>query len=378
MKIFYLANIRLPTEKAHGIQIMNMCAAFAVCGVEVVLIVPRRKNSIKDNPFHFYTIKPSFTIIYLPCLDLIPFEKWLGRAAFYIQSLSFLMVCRVYALFKNYDYIYTRDLWVTSLFTSVILELHTISGRIKKMLSLWKKHLSKCIVLTQAMARDLEHIGFLPSQIKVAPDGVDLPRFQVGETKTGAREKVGLPNDKILLGYVGMLRTMGVEKGLSILVQALVGLSEQVCLVVVGGHNDDIFAYQTLACSLGVEDRVFFVGQVPHAMIPVYLRSFDMVAAPFPPTEHYMHYMSPLKLFEYMASGKPIIASDLPSMREVLNEEGAFWVKEHNADVWREKIAYVLLHTAEAEQKAVISYEGVKKLQWQDRAERIIDFLQKR
>ena len=79
MKILHITPARLPTEKAHGIQIMEMCQAFANLNVELELIVPRRFNKIKEDPFSYYDISPNFKITYLPCIDLMPLDFILGN-----------------------------------------------------------------------------------------------------------------------------------------------------------------------------------------------------------------------------------------------------------------------------------------------------------
>ena len=76
MKIAYIQNVRIPTERAHGIQIMKMCEALARLGHDVELIVPRRSNLLKENPFNYYGIRKTFKIRKLPCLDLIPLNKY--------------------------------------------------------------------------------------------------------------------------------------------------------------------------------------------------------------------------------------------------------------------------------------------------------------
>src|SRR3989338_7774332 len=96
MKIIYLANARIPTEKAHGLQIMKMCEAFSLLKtenrkskIEVGLIAPRRFNKIKQSPFKYYDVQPIFKITKLPCLDLTFFG--FGRAGFFIQIFTFLI-----------------------------------------------------------------------------------------------------------------------------------------------------------------------------------------------------------------------------------------------------------------------------------------------
>ena len=59
-KLIYIANLRLPTEKAYGIQIAKMCEAFGALGLDVELVTPYRISKIKDNLFDYYSIKKNF------------------------------------------------------------------------------------------------------------------------------------------------------------------------------------------------------------------------------------------------------------------------------------------------------------------------------
>jgi len=107
MKILYIANIRIPTEKAHGYQIMKMCEAFSLGGMEVELVVPWRFNKIHDDPFDFYQVKRCFKIRKLFSIDLMPLM--LPRICFWIQSLTFVMYMLFYIFFHKVDIIYSRD-----------------------------------------------------------------------------------------------------------------------------------------------------------------------------------------------------------------------------------------------------------------------------
>ena len=93
MKIIYLANARIPTEKAHGIQIMKMCEAFSDADAKILLLIPRRINWIKEDPFEYYGIKKNFRIKKLPTIDLIPLDFILGNLALWIQAISFFSFC---------------------------------------------------------------------------------------------------------------------------------------------------------------------------------------------------------------------------------------------------------------------------------------------
>jgi len=91
---------------------------------------------------------------------------------------------------------------------------------------------------------------------------------------------------------------------------------------VVGGHpaEHDRARVEALATTLLVRDRVRFTGQLPPADVPAQLRAASILVLPNTPSAISERYTSPLKLFEYMALGRPIIASDLPAIREVLTD----------------------------------------------------------
>ena len=88
MRIFYVTNARLPTEKAHGLATVKLCEALAKKGVEVTIFAPRRINPLRQDIYEYYRAERNFKIIFLPSLDLI----WLGfgqRFFFLLQLFSF-------------------------------------------------------------------------------------------------------------------------------------------------------------------------------------------------------------------------------------------------------------------------------------------------
>jgi glycosyltransferase involved in cell wall biosynthesis len=140
------------------------------------------------------------------------------------------------------------------------------------------------------------------------------------------RARFGWPVDAFIVGYMGRFQTLGMDKGLSELVEAVIALAAEgvpgaVRLGLVGGPAETVEALREhlRAASLPPE-TVLYAGQVPPDEVPGYLRAFDVCAMPFPWTEHFAYYASPMKLFEYMASGSPVVASDLPSTAEVIRD----------------------------------------------------------
>src|SRR3989344_2519444 len=146
--------------------------------------------------------------------------------------------------------------------------------------------------------------GFKESDILVARDGVDLKIFDINISKEDARAKLGLPQNAVLLGYTGATHTMGMGKGLEDMTEAVAEIlksRQNVFLVSVGGNK----TY--------TEGNNLFIERVPRAKLALYQKAFDVLLMPFPKTTHYSYYMSPMKMFEYMASKRPIVASNLPS-----------------------------------------------------------------
>src|SRR3989338_9661589 len=131
-KLIYIANARIPTEKAHGIQIMKMCESMGELEVgdgklEIELIVPRRLNPIKQDPFDYYGVKRNFKIIKLPTLDLISFG--LGQFGFFAETLIFLISSAIYLFFRKYNILYTREWPAVLFFRNIVLEIHSLPAK---------------------------------------------------------------------------------------------------------------------------------------------------------------------------------------------------------------------------------------------------------
>jgi len=196
-KILYIANIRMPTEKAHGIQIMKMCEAFAKTGATVTLVVPWRFNSIKENPFVYYDVEGNFRIQKIPSLDLIKF----GRLGFWIQMFSFSGIVSWYALFKKTDIVYSRDelpLWFLSfLKKDLVWEAHT--PRHNFVIKSLSNRVHKIITISGGLKKFYIDRGISEDSILVQHDGVDIEQFSVMDVDK-ARDMLNLPKGKKIIG----------------------------------------------------------------------------------------------------------------------------------------------------------------------------------
>jgi glycosyltransferase involved in cell wall biosynthesis len=193
---------------------------------------------------------------------------------------------------------------------------------------------------------------------------------------------VGLPPDRAVIGYVGRFETMGMDKGIPTLVRALASLGAPVrdrrpLLVCVGGPLDRTQEYLAVARQHGVSaDDVRFVDRVPPVEVPYWMRACDAGTIPFGWTDHFAHHASPLKMFEYMAARVPIVASDLPALREVLrHDENALLVPPGDPAALARALTDVLADPALAGRLASRARQDVARHTWPGRAQRILEGL---
>lgn len=397
MRIFYVANARLPSEKAHPYQILKMCEAFEKNGMDVELVLPFRVQTTKklkqiQNIWKYYGINNKFKITKLPSFDLIWLDPYIGtfplHLRFPLQANSFAIFATICSLFKKADVYYTRDRYFALFFgflkfvhkRKIYYEAHKYEPFISRLMK--KGKIDGLIVITHKLKELYMKEGIPEKKIFVAPDGVDLKMFDNPSSKADARKELGLPQGSILIGYVGQLHTMGMEKGIDDLIKALKiikGQRGEVIICLVGGPEEMFTKYQEIAKKEALKEQdIIFVDRVPPPKLPLYMNAFDVCAMPFPWTEHYAYYMSPLKLFEYMASKRPIVATDLPSVREILNAENAVLAEPGDHEALAEGLKKVFNDEEFAKRIAEKAYEDVQEYTWEKRAERILEFIGKK
>lgn len=378
-RLIYIANQRLPTEKAHGIQISKMCEAFADSGISVELVVPTRQNGNPQKVFEYYGIRRNFLATTVPSPDFY-WPGVLDRVAFFIKQWMAAMRLVHTAMRRNADIIYSRDefsIFLASFYSRrplLVFEAHTFSARRKVYYRRFKRAGVKIVAISRGVRDAFVACGYNSEKVCIAHDGVDIQQFVVVKTKEECRNLLTLPQDKKLVLYTGHLYAW---KGANVLLEAVRNFQEarDIVFVFVGGTGPDItdFKHRVKVMEL---NNVMIVGHVPHSMVPLYLRAADIVVLPNSGREAISQlYTSPLKMFEYMASGKPIIASDLPSIREVLTEGVAFFFRPDDPKDLARIIEEVASNASEAEKRSRQARQSVERYSWQMRASRITKFL---
>jgi glycosyltransferase involved in cell wall biosynthesis len=385
MKLLYLANIRLPTEKAHGLQIMQMCEAFAQAGPSVTLIVPDRVNSpelANVDSWAYYGVSRSFAIRRLFCLDLFRWGLAFEQIAFVIQTFTYLVTLLFAA--GSADVYYSRDigtLLALSLFrprSKLCYEAHQLAiSRFGATLQSWcVRRVGTVVAVTGKLGADLETRG--AQRVIIAHDGFRAERFANLPDCASARAKLKLPVDAFIVGYMGRLQTMAMSKGIDHLIDAIASIPDRkISLYLVGGPVETAQELQAYWQKRGLPaDSFLLAGHVSPADVPAYLAAFDVCAMTFPTTDHFAYYASPLKLFEYMASGRAIVSSNHPATAEVVRDgETGLLVPPEDVPALADALRRLYDDLTLRERLGAAAKRESAQYSWQARAECILQFI---
>jgi len=384
VRLVYFADIRLPLERANGIQTMQTCHALAVRGHDVTLIARPDTHTPARDPFAYYDLPrhPSFRIEVAPLAG-----PQLARRIGYLSFALGRGLGRGRA-----DVLFTRDLGVASMLAGVpaalrppvVYESHGYAPQVAAELPelvatarpasarkvarldareavVWRAA-AGYVTITRALA-DLLTERFGPrDNLAAVPDGVRLP---------AGREYVPPPaGGPPRVVYAGHLYAW---KGVDVLLDALARL-RSVHGLIVGGHEQepDLARVRGRIASLGLCERVDAIGQVPPGQVAAQLARGHVLALPNGPSATSARFTSPLKLFEYMAAGRPIVASDLPALREVLGDgENAILVPAGDPAALAAAIQRLIDDEALAAALGRRAFEMAADYTWARRAERL-------
>ncbi len=374
MNIVYAALVRMPTEKAHGIQIMKTCSALAGEKVSVELVVPTRNTNSETSPFAYYKVPENFSITKLPSWDFIS-RGWFGAADYWLYSYFFTRAVRGFLKKSEQGTVlFTRDLLLAVLLSKtsvpVFYEIHTVPKKIASIHRAAWKRVQGIVVISDGLRAALIADGVPAEKIVVARDSVDVAQFQNIPSRAECREKLNIPLEQKIVVYTGHLYDW---KGADTLALAAEKLAqENIHVYLVGGTEADVRAFKNKFTS----SNLHIIGHRQHEEIPLWLGSADLLVIPNSAKQAIgALYTSPLKLFEYIVAGKPIVASDVPAIKEVL-PEGTF-AEPDNADSLADAIKDGLKNYEANLAVAKKLTTNVDQYAWKERAHTIIDFITK-
>jgi glycosyltransferase involved in cell wall biosynthesis len=371
------------------LQIFKNCEAFAKIGVEVLLVHPGRRPTpelSQEDSFAFYQVDPCFAIreVRIPDLVALNLPDALDRVAFLVQgSLFGAAASRRYPAAEG-SLLYTRDFAVATLLSAArrdfLFELHSLptGGAARAWLRFVTRRALGTVVISRHLAEDCRGAGVAEESLFLAPDAVDRRLVDLRIDPADARRKLRLPLEGPIATYTGHLGRFYVWKGLG----TILGCAERlpdVRFVIVGGSPGEL---QEVAAS--ARDRrlsnVVLVGWVRPGEVADYLAASDVLLLPNSGKSALSaRHTSPMKAFEYLAAGRPVVASDLPSLREIFaSEVDALLVPPDDPDVFARAIRRLLDDRALSRRLSAAAREKAGRCSWEARARAVVEFARRR
>ena len=414
MRLIIAANARIPSEQAHAFQIVQMAESFsnalasegvvpANASPDITLLYANRRNVgalDTEDIWGYYSVVRNFVAERLPVIDTFPLTNRLpGRLMRLGARISAALVLATFnlnllrRLRREKDaVIFSRDPISLMLIArrwpdrarQLFFEAHTnpeteTGRRIRRWLA---DRIGGWIVITSRMREQYLALGVPEDRIIVANGGFRAERFAIEGDRAHWRDQFGWSRDAFIVGYMGRFHTVGMDKGLGDLAEAVIALSRDegarpVRLGLVGGPDSFVEAVYARLAEAGLpRETVMYAGQVPAADVPGYLRAFDVCTMPFPWTEHFAYYASPLKLFEYMASGGAVVATDLPSITDFLTDgENGLIVPPSDPIALADALRRLRDDPALAARLAKQASEDAQAHTWGARGGRLLDFI---
>ncbi len=318
MKILYHHRIR--SRDGQSVHLEELIEALRSLGHEVVLVGPNAYSRVSfgHDPKLLASVKKFAPKILYELLELgynIPAFLRLRRA------------CRKH----HPDFIYERcnlyllaGIWCRRLAgVPLVLEVNAPLARervkfgglgfpgLAQRLERWTwQNADVVLPVSKALADEVRGAGASAERIAVVPNAIDPAKFAAANDSTSAKAELQL-SDKLVLGFTGFVRDWhGLDRVIALLARPDMPANLHLLIVGEGPAMEDL-AFQ--ARSLAVAQRVTFAGLVDRYRIARHLAAFDVALLP-----KCVDYCSPLKLFEYMAAGKAIVAPDQANIREIL------------------------------------------------------------
>ncbi len=374
MKIAVITNSRIPSLTANSIQAMKVCQALMQVGHDVRIFAPR-----EADPMSSADLARHYGLRLVPSLEWLPSVKRLKRLDFIFHAqraaekfqpdliYTWLLQSSVVALWRKYP---------------AVMEAHSDVGGLMGawwLRQFWKARGQKWMtVTTRALRKALERsagFGFDNEAVIVAPNGVELERYENFPDPASARRKLMLKN-RLTIGFTGHIYPGRGADMLFDLARQMPGVN----FLWVGGTPELVTFWQKKLETVGAKN-VMMTGFVEHERIPLYQAAAEILLMPYGRSieassgQDIAEVINPMKMFEYMASGRAIVSADLPVIREVLHDRNAVFCEPGNVGAWKSAIESLLLDEKKRTALGLQARRDVERFTWEARERRILNGL---
>jgi len=374
MKIAVIAASQVPFSTANSIQVMKVCQALVQLGHTVCLYVPGDQTASWDALGAHYGLSNAFDVRWLHCplvwrrydlawLALREARSW-GASLVY----TWMLQAAVLAQWKKIPVIMEMHMLPTGLLGPILFR-NFVHGSGKK----------RILIITRALQDILEEnfdFKFSLCEVQIAPMGCEPERYAGLPAPAEARNLLHLPQG-VTVGYTGHLYP---GRGMDI----LVGLARHfpgTNFLWVGGRRVDIVFWQDRLHQEGL-NNIHLTGFIENQYIPLYQAAADLLVMPYQEQVGVSSggdtssICSPMKMFEYLAAGRPILSSDLPVLHEVLNDKNAVFCPPNDPEKWQIALGGLLEDEIKRSKLSEQARADALQYSWHDRTSRALeDFL---
>lgn len=388
MKIAIIAPTSIPAKRANTLQVMKMTQAFVNIGHQVRLAVPAPPNNIGSEDRQWSNIAYHYGLSNEFQVDWLPANQKLRRYDYAWRAVQ-------WAMRWEPDILYTRLPQAAALGaqrgSNTILEVHDFpQGTFGSRLFNWfltGQGAIRMVVISKALATDLDKFYRAPVEppfTLILPDGVDLIRYSDLPTPSRSRAKLiplieryleqsgsHFSPDKFTAGYTGHLYP---GRGVHLILDIAERL-EDMNFIIAGGESKDALRVRETVQKRGLRN-VTITGFIPNAELPLFQAACDVLLMPY---QHQVaassggdisRYLSPMKLFEYLACGRAICSSDLPVLREILSDESAVLLPPEDVNGWVSAVQNLRENPKRWAELANKARQIGKQYSWESRAKK--------
>lgn len=363
----------IPSKSAESIFLIRMAEAYAMQGHDVTLLVskPKLKDFAIFNKmeiFSFYDVKSNFQIIRFPKTGF----KYLDYFFLIIFIPLFIKVCR-------FDFVHAKNISSAWFLTCVlqkgcILELHDSPNKHPRIMAQFnafsKSRYNKGILtITTALANHLKE--FTKSKIEVFPDAIKKEYLDNQISKEEARKLLGINSRKVVV-YTGHLYN---GRGIPLIIK-LAQKFQDIDFYIVGGEKFDIDKFKSKSKEI---KNLNYTGFITPSKVRFYQFAADILLMPYENKVSVegggdtSSYMSPMKLFEYMASNRLILASNHNSIQEVLShKKNAILIPYDEFDKWQQTVIDFFQFRERFSSIVSNAFLGAGEFTWEKRAKFVL------
>jgi glycosyltransferase involved in cell wall biosynthesis len=386
MKIYYISPATIPSRSANSIHVVNMCEGLSQLGYDVTLFARSESlssSACKDVLCDYYGIDAKR-------IEVVAYRNRIGRGAeLFIGLYAFFKFIKDTLRSNAPGFIISRNLYGAVLLgllfrKRVVYESHAPDVGLRKYLQSWliKSKKISSVVISDALRKVIASKYRIPEKtLHVMHDAARSGQEPMSHDEQQMARNMIFTDNHDLISYkkvVGYFGHLYPGRGIEI-IQGMAAKNPDIAFIVYGGNEREIKNYTDDNSS----ENLYFMGYLQPKNVHKAMAMMDVLLMPYQKSVSIglgdidtAQWMSPMKLFEYMSVGVPIISSDLPVLREVLSDgENCLLVGSNDIHAWSRALRSLTPHLAtKISSNAYKQYLGNHT--WVSRSQKMLELLE--